>query len=135
MATVQLTPETHAALQERKQAEGAPSLDAVVRGLLAPRPRKDAVIARLRLVAPALEDLGVRGLRLFGTVAADAARPGSDIDLIVDLAEGRDYADLARLQRFLEAVLGAPCDLVLRDALHPRLAPGILDEAEAIDLA
>lgn len=134
MATVQLTPETRQALQDRKRDLGVRSLDAVIQELLEPRPRKDEVVARLRLVAPALRGLGVRGLRLFGSVATDTAHSGSDIDLIVDLADDRDYADLARVQRFLGTVLCAPCDLVLTGALHPRLADDILAQAEAIDL-
>lgn len=132
MTTVQLSPETRDALQQRKRELGARSLDEVIQDLLAPTPRKAEVLRRLRLVAPALPGFGVQGLRLFGSVATDTARPGSDIDLVVDLHKDRDYTDLARLRRFLETVLDAPCDLVLPGAVHPRLKKIIHDAAEAI---
>lgn len=135
MATVQLTPATHLALQERKQAQGARSIDAVIQELLSPRPRKDDVLAGLRLATQALRGFGVRRVRLFGSVARDAAHPESDVDLIVDLEDGRDYVDLAHVQRLLEAILHARCDVVLPTGLHPRLAQRILGEAEEVDLA
>lgn len=134
MATVQLSPQTHLDLQERKRQTDARSLDAVIQELLTPRPRKQAVLSGIRCVAPALRGFGVQRLRLFGSVASDSARPGSDIDLMVDLEGDRDYVDLAHIQRLLETVLHAPCDVVLPTALHPRLAKDILVQAEEVDL-
>ncbi len=134
MVTTQLTAETHQALQDRKRSMNARSIDAVIQELLAPRPHKETVLARLRSVAPALLGFGVRRLRLFGSVATDTARPGSDIDMIVDLEGDRDYVDLARVQRFMETVLGAKCDLVLPRALHPNLEAGIMAQAMEVDL-
>lgn len=134
MTTIQVTRDTRDLLEQRKRAERAPSLDAVVRQLLSPRPTRATVEARIHLVGPALRKMGVTRMRVFGSVAKDTAKPGSDIDLLVDLDEGLDYTHLARINRLLDAVMGSPCDLVLPGGLHPRLADRILAEAEDLDL-
>lgn len=135
MRTVQLSDATHAELQERKRLAGAKRLDEVVEELLHPRPRKAATLAKLRRSGIGLQAMGVERLRLFGSVVRDEAHRGSDVDLLVDLEAGRSYFDLARIQSVLEDILGARADVVLSTALHPRLAPEILAEAEEVPLA
>ncbi|WP_187972121.1 nucleotidyltransferase family protein [Aquibium microcysteis] len=51
---------------------------------------RDAVIARLKSLEPALRDSGVVALYLYGSHARDEARPDSDIDLLADFERGRD---------------------------------------------
>ena len=62
---------------------------------------------------------GISNLRVFGSVARGADGPGSDVDLLVDLGPDVSLFTLARLQRELEHVLGAPVDLVPSDGLKP----------------
>jgi predicted nucleotidyltransferase len=132
MTTIQVTDRTRDELMQRKHADDAPSLDAVVWELLHPRPRKDKVVTGIRRLRRVLEDLGATQLHLFGSVQRDAAVAGSDVDLIVELAPGRHYLDLARIQMALEDGLGVPCDVVPPGGLHPRLADGIWAQAEAL---
>jgi hypothetical protein len=62
---------------------------------------------------------GMSNLRVFGSVARGEDRPDSDVDLLVDLAPDASLFTLARLQRELEQILGAPVDLVPSDGLKP----------------
>lgn len=76
-------------------------------------------------------DYGLRSISLFGSMARDEAGPGSDVDLLVEFEPGRacGFFTFFRLQRELEAVLGAPVDLVTPDALKRQLREAILAEA------
>lgn len=79
--------------------------------------------------------LGCYGLaspHLFGSVARGDERPNSDIDLLVDVPVGTSLLRLARCQAELEALLGAPVDLVPAADLKR----GLVDEvpAEAVAL-
>ncbi len=62
---------------------------------------------------------GASGLRVFGSVARGQDRPDSDVDLLADLPPGMSLFGLARLQADLEAILGAPVDLVSAADLKP----------------
>jgi uncharacterized protein len=56
--------------------------------------RRDEVIAKLKKTEPALRDLGVAGLYLFGSHARDEAKSDSDVDVFVDPAPDRDFGFL-----------------------------------------
>lgn len=47
-----------------------------------------------------------------GSVASGTDAPGSDVDLLVRFAEGRDIVDLLTLEHELEEVLTVPVDVV-----------------------
>jgi predicted nucleotidyltransferase len=72
---------------------------------------------------------GVRSLALFGSCARGEGRAGSDIDMLVEfdgLATSQRYFGW---QFFLEDLLGAPVDLVTRQALRPQLRPFVERDA------
>ncbi len=73
--------------------------------------------------------LGVRSLRLFGSVVRDEARPDSDVDLLVEFDRPVGLLQFFRVQRRLEEILGARVDLVMKDAVKPQLRGQILGEA------
>ncbi len=70
--------------------------------------------------------------RVFGSVARNEDRPDSDIDLLVHLTPGTGLLAIARLQRDLEAALGAPVDVVPDDSLKAGTRHHILAEAIAL---
>ena len=73
--------------------------------------RVDALTA-LRDNRAKLQELGVMGLYLFGSVARDEARDESDVDLLVDpQSETFSIFSLARVQDECERILGAPAEL------------------------
>jgi hypothetical protein len=64
---------------------------------------------------------------LFGSCVRGGARPGSDVDILVEFGEPTfdHYVDL---KFYLEELLDAPVDLVLADCVKPRLQPIIAQE-------
>jgi len=72
---------------------------------------------------------GVTRLALFGSTARDAARAGSDIDILVAFDGPATSERYFGVQFYLEDLFGAPVDLVTEKALRPELRPFIEKEA------
>lgn len=92
------------------------------------------VIGRIRAHEGELRALGVAHLALFGSVARGDARADSDIDVLVDIEEGRKFSliDLAGVGRRLSDLLGRQVDVVERCALKPRMAQRIADDVTEV---
>jgi uncharacterized protein len=73
--------------------------------------------------------IGVRKVRVFGSLARGEARSPSDVDLLVDLEPGRTLLDLAAFRREAEAILGTPVDVATPDMLKERIRSEVLGEA------
>jgi predicted nucleotidyltransferase len=74
--------------------------------------------------------LGVRRLALFGSVARNEGRGGSDVDLLVEFRAGeKSYQRFLDLADLLEQALAARVDLVTTEGLSPHIGPHILAEA------
>jgi predicted nucleotidyltransferase len=72
---------------------------------------------------------GVTDLALFGSTVRDAARIGSDIDILVSFDGPATSDRYFGVQFFLEDLWGRPVDLVTDRALRPELRPFIEKEA------
>lgn len=75
---------------------------------------------------------GARNVRVFGSVPRGEGRADSDLDLLVEMAEGRSLFDLIALSDELEETLGVDVDVVTEGSLSPYLRDRILDEAVAL---
>lgn len=75
---------------------------------------------------------GARNVRVFGSVSRGEADSNSDLDLLVDMAEGRSLFDLVALGDELEEALGFEVDVVTEGSLSPYLRDRILAEAVAL---
>lgn len=74
---------------------------------------------------------GVARLDVFGSVARGEAGPGSDVDLLYELAQGRSLGwEIEDLSQDLADLFGRPVDLVSRTALHPLIRDQVLADAE-----
>jgi hypothetical protein len=91
--------------------------------------RRDEVLEVLRHNRTMLDTYGVARLSVFGSVARDEAREGSDIDLLVEFNRAVGLFEFVRLKRALGEVVGHPVDLVTPGALKPQLRHRIQDEA------
>lgn len=72
---------------------------------------------------------GAKNVRVFGSLARGEGREGSDLDLLVTLAEGRSLLDLVGLKQDVEDLLHLPVDVVTERALSPYLRERVLSEA------
>jgi uncharacterized protein len=87
------------------------------------------ILGVLRTVKPELAArFKARELGLFGSVARAEDVSRSDIDLLVDFAEGADLLDLVGLALYLEELLGRKVDVVPRNALRPEFRDTVLRE-------
>ncbi len=75
---------------------------------------------------------GAKNIRVFGSVARDKAKEGSDIDLLVEFEHDRSMFDHVALIQDLEDLLGCKVDVVTDQSLHWYIRDKIL--AEAINL-
>jgi predicted nucleotidyltransferase len=75
---------------------------------------------------------GAENIRVFGSVAREEERPGSDIDILVSMQAGRSYFDLIRFKRNLEVVLHTRIDVLSDKGLYPVAKERILSEARPI---
>ncbi|MBM5814260.1 MAG: nucleotidyltransferase family protein [Cyanobacteria bacterium M_DeepCast_100m_m1_067] len=93
-------------------------------------------LAELKARAPQIDALlaqcGASNLAVFGSVARDQARAGSDVDLLVDLPQGTSLLDHSALKLELEDLLQQKVDLIRRRNLKPSLRQRV--EAEAVAL-
>jgi len=75
---------------------------------------------------------GARNVRIFGSVARGDAGETSDIDLLVELEQGRSLLDLAGLAVDLEDLLDRKVDVVTEQGLYWLLRRRILKEARPL---
>jgi uncharacterized protein len=72
---------------------------------------------------------GAKNVRLFGSLARGEERPGSDVDLLVEMEEGRSLLDISHLLQDMEELLGCPVHVVEPEALHWAIRERIIAEA------
>jgi len=70
----------------------------------------------------------VRRLGLFGSCARGERTEASDLDFVVEF-EKKSFDAYMDLKLFLEELFGCQVDLVISDAIKPRLRSVILGEA------
>jgi uncharacterized protein len=75
---------------------------------------------------------GARNVRVFGSVARGESSGSSDLDLLVEMTEGRSLFDLVALGADLEEALGVAVDVVTEKSLSPYLRDRVLAEAVAL---
>lgn len=83
--------------------------------------RRDDVIFKLKGAERAIKALGALHLFLFGSVARDEAKDGSDVDVFIDRDPERPFGmfQLGSLGNLLEETLGTKVDVGTRGGLHP----------------
>ncbi len=81
----------------------------------------------IELHRDAIKKFGVRRLCLFGSCARGEGRESSDLDFLVEL-EHETFDAYMDLKEFLEDLFDTEVDLVLADAIKPRLRDTILGE-------
>lgn len=75
-----------------------------------------------------LRALKVKSLAIFGSLARNEARKGSDIDILVEFSEPVGYFHFFDVKTFLERILKSKVDLVTADAVRPEFREQIEKE-------
>jgi len=75
---------------------------------------------------------GAGNVRVFGSTGRGEQGAASDLDLLVDMAEGRTLFDLIALSNDLEDSLGVEVDVVTEASVSPYMRDRVLDEAVAL---
>jgi predicted nucleotidyltransferase len=83
-------------------------------------------------IAKILEKHGAKSAALFGSSARGEAKPGSDVDVLVDFSGRKSLLELARIERELSETLGVRVDLLTEKSVSPYLIHEIKKEAKAI---
>ena len=89
---------------------------------------REAVLQQLEDNRGKIRSFGVKRLGLFGSCARGEATQSSDLDFVVEL-EHETFDAYMDLKEFLEELFRCPVDLVMIDAIKPRLRETILGEA------
>ena len=72
---------------------------------------------------------GARNVRIFGSVARCEADDQSDLDLLVEMEEGRSLLDMGGLLMDLRDLLGRDVDVVSERGLRSGIRARVLQEA------
>ncbi len=89
---------------------------------------RERILETLQANSESIRRFGVRRLGLFGSWARDEGSEGSDIDFIVEF-DKKTFDNYMDLKIFLEELFSRRVDLIVRDAIKPRLLKHILEEA------
>lgn len=89
---------------------------------LPPRGHRSPVLLQLlrdrsNEIAQVAASNGATNVRVFGSVARGEERPGSDVDLLVDMDPGCSLLEQVRLRRALTELLGVEVDVVTSGGL------------------
>jgi len=90
---------------------------------------RDKVLAILTAHREQLQNLGVKSLNLFGSVARDEADSNSDVDFLVEFYQPGGLFQLLQVQYYLEDILGCAVDLGTQEALKEHLRDPVLKDS------
>jgi uncharacterized protein len=74
----------------------------------------------------------VKSISVFGSYLRGEQKKDSDLDILVEFNETIDLFQFIKLENYLAEILGCKVDLVMKDALKPRIKDRILREAVSI---
>jgi hypothetical protein len=94
---------------------------------------RDEIVELLRASRDDLARMGVRAIRLFGSVARGEASADSDVDVLVDFGGPTTFSQYMDVKLFLEDLLHVKVDLVTERGLRQRVRPYV--EQDAIRVA
>ncbi len=79
------------------------------------------------------EQFNVRSIGIFGSYARDSQHEKSDVDILVEFEKGyKDLFNYIRLKTYLEHLFNAEVDLVMKEAIKPKLKEIILREVRYV---
>ena len=96
-------------------------------------PNLGTFIAKLREHLPTIADrYEVHSLGVFGSYVRNEQDVGSDLDLLITFYTPPSLLKFVELENYLSDLLGVKVDLVMKDALKPRIGERILSEVVTV---
>lgn len=92
----------------------------------------EIVVERRNEILRVAERHGAFNVRLFGSVARAETDEQSDVDILVEMEQGRSLLDLIALQQELEQILGVDVDVLTPASLSPYMRDDVLREARSL---
>lgn len=89
----------------------------------------EALRAKQELVRAIAARHGASNLRIFGSVARGDTNEDSDLDVLIDIEEGRSLFDLVAIKQDLEDLFACKVDVGTSRSLRPRIKDRVLREA------
>lgn len=74
----------------------------------------------------------VDSLGVFGSYVREEQAPGSDLDILVTFIDPPGLLKFIEMENYLSDLLGVKVDLVMQDALKPRIGKRILKELSPV---
>ena len=90
--------------------------------------KRKKVVEILNQYQTELQEMGVKSLTLFGSVARDEASLESDVDLLVEFNRPMGLFGLIEIQTRLEELLGVKVDLGTMDSLKHSIRENVLKD-------
>src|SRR6266545_3641466 len=92
---------------------------------------RDDALATLRRHESDLRARGIRHAAVFGSVARDAGRPDSDLDIMIDVEPDAHITvfDYVGLKEYIAGLFDGPVDVVSRAGLKPHIRPVATSDA------
>lgn len=90
---------------------------------------KQTMLYIIRSNVEEIERFGVKRIGFFGSFAHGEAQKKSDVDILVEFKQGlKTYNNYMELKFFLESLFHRKVDLVIKEAIKPRIRHRILKE-------
>jgi predicted nucleotidyltransferase len=87
------------------------------------------LLENLRQLLPTLsERYHVESLGVFGSYVRKEQSPDSDLDILVTFSDPPSLIKFIEIENFLSDRLGVKVDLVMKDALKPRIGKNVMRE-------
>ena len=96
--------------------------------------KRATVLHRLSLVKARLEEFGVSSVGLFGSTVREENTPSSDIDILIDFADGQEtYTNYLSACELLQQTFSRnKLDVITKKGLSPYIGQTILNEAQYV---
>ncbi len=97
-----------------------------------PKDTADKLLLKKSDIRRVAQRHGAMNVSLFGSFARGTATESSDVDVLVDLEEGRTLLDIVAIKQDLEDLLGRQVHVVTTAALSPYFRDDVLKKAVAL---
>lgn len=78
------------------------------------------------------EKYKIKEIGIFGSCLSGEAKEKSDLDILVEFEDSISLLKFIALENYLSDLMGIKVDLVMKDALKPRIGKHILEEVAII---